>query len=411
MNEITKITLQDHNDVLEKIAEILDIPESMLEKAIRSYQSMGNWLGRPESTLAQFDPMVSPQGSILLGTVIRPITDKDEFDVDLVCTLNATKRDFTQKSLKSAVGHEVELYAKSQKMKNPPEDGRRCWTMIYANGAQFHMDILPALPDPERYREVLESRGFTDLAKNVAITDKAIAITDKTSANYAEYSNDWPQSNPAGYAEWFRERMRVRLLEQKTLYAKRHAFAGSVDDVPDHKVKTPLQRAIQLLKRHRDIMFDDDEDKPISIIITTLSAHSYNNEDTIPAALASILTTMASHIEERDGVFWIVNPVNPAENFADKWAEEPQKRVNFFSWLEQAQNDFGMYLNASAFDEIPQVLEEGLGTDLVKRSIGTSVAASAAAVSAPSIITSSDRAEAAINRVLEAGTQSRPWAK
>jgi hypothetical protein len=36
-------------------------------------------------------------------------------------------------------------------------------------------------------------------------------------------------------------------------------------------VKTPLQQAVQILKRHRDMMFaDDPEHKPISVIITTL---------------------------------------------------------------------------------------------------------------------------------------------
>ena len=28
-----------------------------------------------------------------------------------------------------------------------PEEGRRCWTQDYADGAQFHMDTLPALSD------------------------------------------------------------------------------------------------------------------------------------------------------------------------------------------------------------------------------------------------------------------------
>ena len=33
---------------------------------------------------------------------------------------------------------------------------------------------------------------------------------------------------------------------------------AQVEDVPEYKVKTPLQQAIQILKRHRDIMFVKD---------------------------------------------------------------------------------------------------------------------------------------------------------
>ena len=56
-----------------------------------------------------------------------------------------------------------------------------------------------------------------------------------------------------------------------------------VEDVPEYQVKTPLQQGIQILKRHRDIMFvEDPDDKPISIIITTLAAHAYNNESYLP---------------------------------------------------------------------------------------------------------------------------------
>lgn len=100
-----------------------------------------------------------------------------------------------------------------------------------------------------------------------------------------------------------RGRIQVRLTEAKRALAQRERITASVDDIPDYKVKTPLQRSIQLLKRHRDCMFANDaEHKPISIIIMTLSAHAYNEEPTISAALQSILTSMDRYIEDRDGI-------------------------------------------------------------------------------------------------------------
>jgi hypothetical protein len=165
-------------------------------------------------------------------------------------------------------------------------------------------------------------------------------------------------------------------------------------------------------------MFEGKPDhKPISIIITTLSAHAYNEESTISAALHSILTGMDQHIEHRGDEAWIVNPVNPAENFADKWAEEPKKRENFYNWLEQARHDFALYLRASAFDAVPEVLKEGLGADLVDRTLGAIIPAAASGLAAPAVVRAASnddearRAEAAIEDIQRTGTQSKPWAK
>jgi len=406
---------KSHDDILERMAEALDIPPSKFEEASNRYHAIGNWLDRPESEIAQFKPAISPQGSFLLGTVTRPFADAEEYDVDLVCRLEATKADFTQKTLKEAVGREVALYAEAHGMADPDE-GRRCWTLYYAAGAQFHMDILPALPDAQHYQGVLFEKGFRALASDADLTGRAIAITDNTLPNYEIASANWPLSNPSGYAAWFRNRMKVRLDEAKLAFAKRAHISASVDQIPDHKVKTPLQRAIQLLKRHRDCMFAGDcEFRPISIIITTLAAHAYNEETTIAGALQSILTNMDRYIEDRDGVAWVANPVNPSENFADKWVGEPKKRANFYTWLDQARRDFGLYLRASKYDEMPTELRKNLGEDFVDRMMKAAVPASALGMPAIAATAASAddmrRAEHAIHQIKQSGSQSKPWAK
>lgn len=173
-----------------------------------------------------------------------------------------------------------------------PEERRRCWTLNYAEGAQFHMDVLPALPDAQRYQAQLRAKGFGILAADGDLSGHAIAITDNQRSDYAVISDDWLQSNPYGYAAWFRSRMRVRLTEAKRSFAERERISASVDEIPDYKVRTPLQQAIQLLKRHRDCMFaEDGEHKPISIIITTLAAHAYNEEASLSAPDAPTYTS------------------------------------------------------------------------------------------------------------------------
>lgn len=205
---------RSHDDILEAIAAALDIPQGKFEEAKQRYEALGGWLDRPESTLADLNPAISPHGSFLLGTVTRPLTDADEYDVDLVCRVNGSKAVLTQKQLKDAVGYEVALYARARNMAHP-EERRRCWTLNYAEGAQFHMDVLPALPDEQRYQAQLRAKGFGILASDGDLTGHAIAITDNQRCDYALISDDWLQSNPYGYAVWFRGRMRVRLVRRQ----------------------------------------------------------------------------------------------------------------------------------------------------------------------------------------------------
>ena len=398
-----KKKLHSHNDVLEAIAEAIDIPEHLYEVACKRYQAIGNWLERDDSTIKQYNPKISPQGSFLLGTVIRPINDMDEYDIDLVCTLDATKQSFTMAALKRAVGVEVIGYTEAHNMKEKPKDKRRCWTMKYTDDVCFHMDVLPSLPDIDTYRMLMEKIGNTDLANNQKVRMQAIAITDKTHEKYDELCNEWPISNPKGYGVWFWSRQLEMVKERKhAIMEMNRKLYASVDEVPDYKVKTPLQQVIQLFKRHRDVMFNGAEDAPISIIITTLSAHAYNGEQTITDALYSILKKMDSFIENRKGVQWVANPVNPKENFADKWAENSEKEKKFRAWLERARRDFGLYLSA-VYSEVPLQLQESLSKNTVKKVMSMIV------LPTPAVISPADISRAETERVAHRNEATKPW--
>jgi len=69
--------------LLSRIADELNITQTMQEKAIKSYTAVGQWLGDG----IPYDVKIMPQGSMNLGTVIRPIDDRDDYDMDLVCLL------------------------------------------------------------------------------------------------------------------------------------------------------------------------------------------------------------------------------------------------------------------------------------------------------------------------------------
>ena len=357
---------QTFSPLLETIAEALDIPPSYYEQAVEHYKSIGNWLERDKSIVSSYSPEIYPQGSFLLGTVIKPISDAEEYDIDLVSELRLQKNTISQAYLKNLVGDEIKSYIRENDINSPAEEGRRCWTLHYADDVQFHMDILPAIPDSEPFKQLLESRGYP--LSNWS--DFAIAITDRTHPNYTRIHLNWPCSNPKGYAEWFKSCMEIQFNAIRKSIAE--SIQLRVEDVPEYKIKTPLQRTIQILKRHRDIWFEenqstyDQDAKPISIIITTLAAHAYNNEVDLQQALLKIVMEMPRHIKSHsNGAAFIPNPVNPLENFADKWQEYPIRKVCFMDWLKQAQLDLTTALKLSNVQSVGESLEPSLGKRVI----------------------------------------------
>ncbi len=398
-----------HEVVLQKLHAAIDMPDEIRDWIVAKYQSLGEWLDRERSELKPYEPFVAPQGSQLLGTANRPFGAEEEYDVDLICRLLVSKAQVTQKDLKAAVGREVKGYALAHDMSHRPKEKQRCWHLPYAEDHRFHLDILPCIPDADRYQRMLIESGHGGVAGNLAITKEAIAITDKTDPNYERLTEDWPTSNPLGFAAWFFEQMAERLLAEKYDLMGRVSDFASVEDIPNHLVKTTLQKVIQLLKRHRDTMFTGDPDhKPISMIITTLSALAYGNEGTLVGALTSILQTMDTFIEKRKGITWIANPVNPEENFADKWGENPEKEHAFRRWLLAARKDFGAYLNGARPEEVPQTLRNRLGEKTVDQVLG---AIKPKKITAPSIVTASatSRVDAMAVSIRDRGTGTRPW--
>lgn len=327
--------------LFENMIEILELPDSAYEKAKERYDDIGEWLGRDKSSCAGYNPHIFPQGSFRLGTAIKPLDETEGYDLDLACNLRNgfTKTLFSQEALKLLIGKEIEGYRNFRGIKSPVEEKHRCWRLDYQDNLSFHMDIVPCIPEEMTRQILFESMIEGGLSEKLAssIAQDALSITDNRHPNYRNISNDWLISNPQGYAKWFESRMKQGLCESK-YFAK-----AQVDDIPLYKRKTPLQRAVQILKRHRNQMFRDNEDsKPISIILTTLAARAYQGEIDVQSALTTVLSEMGNYVNPNYPR--VPNPVNPKEDFADRWSMPRYKHLNleqnFWNWLTQAQTDF-----------------------------------------------------------------------
>lgn len=333
------------DDYLLRIASNLDISETMRKKAENSYRAVGEWLGDCND---DSDVKIMPQGSFYLGTVIRPVSDEDEYDIDLVCLLKNAKSK-SESEIKNIVGNRLKEHGNYSKMLQ--KEGKRCWTLCYD---EFHMDILPCVPNDVIYSEPY----FTK-----------IKLTHKLSNN--TYIPKY--SNPYKYHEWFEERMKTQVTEIRKDFATKNNV--EIDQVPLYQIKTPLQRTVQLLKRHRDVMYDKlppnrKDNAPISIIITTLAALAYNNEANIFDALNNIVSKMENYIEKDGDTYKILNPVMSEENFADKWNTEPAKAQEFFCWLQCVRNEMLVEpLKAQGLHILTENLENCFGKNLVQRSM------------------------------------------
>ena len=359
------------------IAAALDIPPSAYEKAQARYQDLGTWFSDPKSACSQFSPHIYPQGSFRMGTVIRPLNPEESYDLDLGSRLRKgiTKASHTQEFLKRLVGKDLEAYRLARRIEEDLEEMHRCWRLAYADELSFHMDVVPSIPqDSLQIRQLQEAMvkhgNGESLAEHVA--KHAGAITDNRHPAYRFIAENWRVSNSEGYALWFEARIKQaeKLLQKRAFEAR----ASKVDDLPTWKWKSPLQQSVQMLKRHRDVMFENHpESKPISIILTTLAAAAYRGEETLDDALHRILTDMGNYI--RQSIPRVPNPVNPLEDFADKWHDPKYANLrleeNFWNWLTQARADFALLQRAQDPDLIVRQAEVKFSVKLNPDDVGT----------------------------------------
>lgn len=365
------------NDLLEILSENLSITKTQHEAAVQSYVAVGKYLSNENSALAEFQPYIKPQGSFIIGTTIQSIDEDGDIDLDVVCEFKKKPDNWAQFHLKNAVGDRLKESDRYSDMLD--EEGRRCWTLKYRENAEsanqrYHMDILPALIS-SGYSIILEKAMSADTYEEF---DKLrLSITDKEESGYTTETTPeyWKQSNPYGYAIWFMNIAKtINGIKKRTF-----SLNEAVKPAPEYQeARLPLQRVVQLLKRHRDIYFKNQTDpevkkqKPISCVITTLAARAYRGEEELIDALWGVVNRMENEIEFKldprlgKEVEWISNPTNISENFADRWNDEGSvRRENFYRWLAQVKADLRDVQSKTGLHNISESLKNSFGKDAV----------------------------------------------
>jgi hypothetical protein len=336
--------------IVKELTKTLEISESMYKDAEKKYNAIGNWLGESSDPLL-YEAHIYPQGSVRLGTVVKPI-GQDEFDIDLVIHLPNATKEIDSNIIHKAIGDRLKEHDTYKKMVSPLKRG---WRINYKSS--FHLDITPAVENSFPLAHFQEYTTTAEYVPDIKL-------------------QDWKDSNPRGYANWFDDMdklipnfVQLGLEERTNLIAKDH----KIDNLPNYdEYKGILKRVVQLLKRHRDVYFNERdtqlaEFKPISIVLTTLAAESYGaivaskKEYICPYSLMVDIIKNMSHFIEDNGSYNVVNPTNIKENFAEKWNTDSNYALAFSKWQSSAYLEVKKLQEVQGLDSVYNTLEESYG--------------------------------------------------
>jgi hypothetical protein len=321
--DLPPFRLQSLSQVLEDLGHAIDLTPAQERLANTKYEEVGAWLVDGESRLL-VGAEVKPQGSLALGTAIRPWKG-EEFDADAIVVLTAAQSSTQPQVVRDVVGDRLRANPEYRDVLEPM---RRCWRLTFPRA--FHLDMTPS-------------------TFHVVEPPPAIQVPDKK-------FRCWTPSNPIGFGARFAARA---LLRPKWMLAKAMDARGGVEPLPiSAGPRGILRRTVQFMKRHRDVAFSDEhisDLRPISVIITDLAAKSYEAavrtrvfDNELDLVLA-VIEGMPAFIEQFDvtgrRVFVVRNETVNGENFADKWNENPVLADAFFRWHGQLLQDLQALLS------------------------------------------------------------------
>lgn len=334
--------------LLDQICQELELTAAQLEAARTSYEAVAEWLSESDNPLLKWIDIYA-HGSTGLGTTVKPI-GREDFDVDLICKVLRFTADLPPAELKRIVGDRLKENARYAGML---EEKKRCWRLNYAR--EYHLDISPTII-------------------NANCGNGGELVPDKK-------LREFKPTNPKGYKALFERRATLMptLRVQKALAAEDRA---AVEPFPVHgSAKGILRRTVQILKRHRDMHFLEvvEEIAPISIIITTLAAQSYeycvksfvfdSELDVLVATVRLMPHFIDKPVVNGRRIYVVANETTVGENFAERWNTEPARVAAFYEWYAKALADFEALPNLQGIDVIGKSLETSLGSSVVRKAI------------------------------------------
>lgn len=274
--------------ILLGICEKLQLSPSLYKQATERYETIAHTI-QNDPVFKDIELKMYPQGSFRLKTTVKPLSE-EEYDIDFVVQIPA----YETMSPRELYDHIVRILRHDGTHNDMVELKKRCVRVNYSN--DFHMDIMPgALVNPATHE---------------------IIVPDRKLAGWYHHSN------PIGFSEWFEKQARTQIINERKQFGK---FSCEVEKVTEQEITSrlePLRRAVQLVKRYRDIYCEKHSAEPVrSIVICTLMGQitSYAG-DTLKVLDRFCTYVNMLILQSGDKPFEVQNPV-VNEKLTEKWDE------------------------------------------------------------------------------------------
>lgn len=291
------------DNLLIGICDKLQLQPSLYELADERYHVIADTI-QDDDAFNNVKLRMYPQGSFRLKTTVKPLKG-NEYDLDFVVELPVNAEMMPR-----------ELYDNIYRIlrhdgvhNDMVEKKTRCVRLNYAN--DFHIDIMPG--------------------KAIDRATNEIIVPDRELVRWYHHSN------PIGYAQWFENQAKAQIINEV------RKFQANAEPIEDQEITArlePLRRAVQLIKRYRDIYCDKNDAEPVrSIVICTLMG---NISSTYPSEL-QIISDFCAYvnrlIDNSNGEpFEVRNPVVD-EDLTEKWKEKKQNYRDFVSMMKALTDD------------------------------------------------------------------------
>lgn len=280
-------------EIYNQIAQKIQLTETMKNLAGKRYETIASLIHNNISP----EPDIYAQGSFKMKTTSKPY-ESEEYDIDFIVEIESNYFEGLtpeQALTKLQKLFDTDLYRDKVEIKN------RCLRIKYAN--EFHMDFTPVFKKKD-----------------------IIMVPDKKYNKYTE-------SNPKEYMDWFET---IACNYNKDFYnqytEKLETIRSEIEELENDifVAKPPLKRAIQLIKRARDVYFHDKDYSPSSILLTTLyTRYTDSSYSTINEILQNVTMVLLNKGKEIDAT----NPTLKEEDFSKVWNEDKNYYTHYIEFL------------------------------------------------------------------------------
>lgn len=338
--------------ILAEIAFSIQLPPSLHATAVGRYEAVRKHLEATASFFGDIEHFY-PQGSMAIDATISTRGTDNEYDIDIIAQVGGRFRTMSPLDVLLTLERGLTGYRGLKVTRQT-----RCVTLHYADN--MHLDISPVVRDygfPDRQSHIMHAKGPQHGAGDCRVPTNAYAFVEW-------YKRSTPNETVV------RDAFRQRWLDAKGLTAD-----AEVDDVPDQThfgVKSMATLALQLLKRYRNIRYDDPRRigrMPPSVMLAYYAAKTSRPGQTLTEALIGVCNAIIADIAYASARGWKVHVANPEYDddvFTDRWPENVQQQNLFANDLRELVNGLEVLRAGKAdLNKMPDWLREMFGGHVV----------------------------------------------